>query len=624
MKPALLVLCAALLAAPATAQLRVVDWNAAIVTNPAGSTVPRAGTTTVLEAIGIETKNGIQRAPDVITLQEADSALIGTNTIMNQLNALYGAGTYARSTIAGTSIGTSETQTVIYNTNTVSLISQTALGVASAAGPARAPMRFEFRPVGYGADSDFYVYSSHYKAGTDNTPPSDATRRNVEAQIIRNDADALGAGVRAIFAGDYNIQTSSEAMYQTLTGVGGGGPGRAFDPISSPGSWGNNAAFAPIHTQAPLVTGVNNLTGGGMDDRYDFQLVTENMTQGNGLAYIGLGTPNTLIPASQHSYHAFGNNGTTFNNNINAAANTALPLSEYNPSGSQPSRTTVLNSLTTASDHLPVVMDLQLPAKQGATLGAVPAQVIQNTPLSVGLNVSNVAPVAVAIGADELTYNYTGSGAATGGGSDTSLALAAPNVHNLTLDTTTLGPQVGNVNVTGTSQQVADGVFNDSRNYTVLQHSAGEFIGATAPQTLDIDFGTLLLGAGTVQEDFEITNLAAVFRADLDLNSFAESGDTFSRFMTDLSPFSGLAAGSTSGLFNVSFSIDQLGSFSASYLLQIADEAGVFGGTGDTMTLNVFGNVIAVPEPASWVFAGAALAAMGTLCVRRRRRRMAA
>lgn len=596
----LFALLVAVIARPSHAQLRIVSYNAAA--NPAGNTA-RAGTDTVLRAIGIENKNGISRPADIISLQEIDTGLQGATSIVNALNAIYGPGTYARSTVAGS--GTNpETQAVVYNTHTVSLVSQAAIGTASVNGAARQPMRYEFRPVGYDDSADFYVYSSHFKAGSTST---DQTRRNVESQMIRTDAATLGANARIIYTGDFNIQSSSEAMYQTLLAAGSG---KAVDPINTPGSWNNNSGFAAVHTQAPLVTGVNNLTGGGMDDRFDFQLVTEPLMSGNGLSYIGPGVPNTLISPTQHSYRAFGNNGTTFNNNLNAAANTALPISEYNPGLGEPSRTTVLNALTTASDHLPVVADYQIPARMNAVATAAPAQVILGSTPTVTLSVNNSAPVAVAIGADELIYNAGGTGSVGGTASGTSLALAAANQHSFVLDASTLGPHNGTLGATSSSVSVANGTFSQPVSYTVLDHSVAEFTTPTALQTLTIDFGTVLLSSGSLQEAFQITNLPGAYRAGLDLNGYSESGDAANRFSIDLSAFSDLAAGSVSGVFNAFFSIDQPGTFFATYLIDVADHAGIFGGTADTLTLNLTGTV-AVPEPSTWLMAATGLTALG-------------
>jgi hypothetical protein len=603
---ALAVTVASLSATPAVAQLRIASYNTATITN---GEIPRAGMGDVLEALGIESKNGIQRPVDILSIQETGTLLTGAQNIVNILNGIYGPGTYARSTLAGANTGDGRTQAVIYNTNTVQLISQSQVGIASTSGAARAPMRFEFRPVGYDSTADFYVYSHHYFS-------SDATRREVEAINTRSNADALGQGTRIIYSGDFNIDSSSEAMYSTR--LLGAGNGQAFDPINTPGTWHNNAGLAFTHTQAPGVTPPGGLTGGGMDDRFDFQLVTGELLQGEGMSYIGPTVPNTLIAPSQESYRAFGNNGSTYNTDINSGSNTALPVSEYNPGVGQPTRADALNGLYTASDHIPVVADYQLPAKMSATLASVPAQVIKDTPLGVNVNVSNVAPVAVAIGADELDYNYTASGSASGAGAGTVLALDPANAHALSLDTSTLGPQLGSVNVTGTSEQVANGTFNDSASYTVLDHAAGDFVAATGPQTLDIDFGTIMIGGGAVSEAFQLTNLPAAFRAGLDFTGFTELGDGANRFSTDLALFSNLSAGSDSSTFNAMFAIDQLGTFSATYLLDVADDANVFGGTGDMLTLNLFGTVV-VPEPASCVMAAVGIVALVGYAARRRR-----
>src|SRR5262249_50801882 len=148
--------------------------------------------------------------------------------------------------------------------------------------------------------NDFYLYNSHYKA-SDTT--ADEQRREVEANAIRADANALGQGANIIYAGDFNIYRSSEAFYSTI--LLGAGNGQAFDPINTPGNWTANSGFAAVHTQSPAtVAAFPGQTLGGMDDRFDFQLVSGELTDGAGLEYVS------------GSYHPFGNNGTTFNQAI--------------------------------------------------------------------------------------------------------------------------------------------------------------------------------------------------------------------------------------------------------------------------------------------------------------------
>lgn len=241
------------------AQIRVVDYN---------TSGARTGLQTVLAAIGSESVNGIAKPLDILSLQEQSTNGADTQAIVNMLNAQYGAGIYAATTMLGGSTGAG-TQTIVYNTQTVQLISQALVGTANSSGQARQALRAEFRPIGYDSTADFYVYADHYKAGDTS---SDAVRRNTEAVTIRADADALGAGKNIIYTGDFNIYKSSEAMYSTL---GASGNGQALDPINRPGNWSNSAAFLDIHTQSPVTSArYGGQTTGGMDDRFDFQLVT--------------------------------------------------------------------------------------------------------------------------------------------------------------------------------------------------------------------------------------------------------------------------------------------------------------------------------------------------------------
>jgi hypothetical protein len=283
----------------------------------------------------------------------------------------------------------------------------------------------------------------------------------------------------------------------------------------------------------------------------------------------------------------------------------------------------VLNALTTASDHLPVIADYQLPAKMSAGVAAVPSQVIIGTSLNANVSVSNVAPVATAIGADELNYNVTGTGAVSGTAAGTNqLALAAPAAHSLPLDTASVGAKSGNVNVTGTSDSVANGVFNQAVNYTVLDHASPDFVAETSPHVLDINFGTLLLNSGTASSNFQIENLAGTLRSALDLNSFSEMGDMANRFSTNLALFSNLAAGTSTSPYMVSFLTDQVGSFSATYLLSPSDYAGNYGATPTAqLTLTVHG-LVQVPEPGTIVLAG--MAATACFFGRRKFRRQTA
>ncbi|MGH8046613.1 MAG: hypothetical protein ACREKL_05165, partial [Chthoniobacterales bacterium] len=136
----------------AQAQLRIVQYNTA------GDA--RAGMSTILAAIGAESVNGAVKPPDALALEEQTSSAT-TQAIVDILNSLYGAGTYARSTVQGGTNGGGRPG-LVYNTQTVQLIATTTASTLSTSGAARQTMRYELRPVGYDAAADFYMYVSHY------------------------------------------------------------------------------------------------------------------------------------------------------------------------------------------------------------------------------------------------------------------------------------------------------------------------------------------------------------------------------------------------------------------------------------------------------------------------------
>lgn len=444
-------------------QLRIVTYNTANGTFPMGNNpLPRTGMDSVLQAIADEVTNGIAKPIDALIFQEQDEPYSTTAAFVNLLNGIYGAGTYGRSTVVNqpTYLDGNIRQTLVYNTNTLTLVGEKAFGTTGGSAAARQSARFQLRPVGYDSSADFYIYNDHYKSGTSCCgSTSDQARRDFEAQTVRTDADALGQGAHIIYAGDYNIHSSSEDMYQTLLAAGNG---QAFDPINSPGNWFNNSGFASIHTQSPH-DGSDDLVTGGIDDRFDFQLVTGELLDNEGMSY---------VPGS---YHAFGNNGTTYNQAVNAPSNT------YSVSAS------ILDDLAHVSDHLPVVADYQLPAKMEVALGSYPTTVNLGDTVNVDVFVENVAPVSFSNGADKLDYDITLSDDLLGGDpNQVAYPLAGPNPHQILFDTTTTGMKSGTLTVQSNSQSVMDGMFSMLFTYEVID-PGGEFLEADFNRDFYVD-----------------------------------------------------------------------------------------------------------------------------------------
>jgi hypothetical protein len=150
-----------------------------------------------------------------------------------------------------------------------------------------------------------------------------------------NDTEQLEDDAFVLFAGDFNIYTSTEPAYLEI--LDQTNSVAMEDPIDTPGAWNNNEDFRAVHTQSTRTSssGFGGGAGGGLDDRFDFIMVSQNMMTNPNLQY------------KTDSYKAYGNNGNCYNNNIN----------DINCGGVY--NQIIRDALYNMSDHLPVVMELE-------------------------------------------------------------------------------------------------------------------------------------------------------------------------------------------------------------------------------------------------------------------------
>jgi hypothetical protein len=526
-------------AALAHGQLRIVQYNLGDV---------KPGLSTVLEQIGKEKVNGVAKPLDIIIAEEQDNAASVAN-LAATLNTIYGAGTYVAAPYVGISSG-GGLPSIVYRASSVSLVgSPVGIGNVGTTSNARQTIKYQIRPAGYDSSADFYLYASHLKASDTG---ADAARRNAEVITNRADADAMGPGRSIIYAGDFNLYSGNEAGFTTYTSAGNG---QAIDPVHAPLNW-SGTSNRIYFTQSPATTAAyGGQVTGGMNDRFDFQLSTAALNDGEGMS---------IIPGS---YRPFGNNGTQpLNGAINSGSNT------WDNSGLSVPRTTVLNALAQASDHIPVVADYQLPAKMGVNVASVPAGVIVGANVPVNVTVTNVAPVTVAIGADELDYSVSGTGAISGAAAGIATATLTGNTHALSFNTSTPGVKSGTVNVSSSSQSAANASFSQAASTTVLAHATPSLNGASAVTNLSLDFGIRAKGLAAPALPFSINNLADVsgFTAGLDGDSIVGNGDT-ARLATTLTTFTNQSAG-TSRNASATADTSTLGDFNASYILATSDQ----------------------------------------------------
>lgn len=410
-----------LLASPTAAQLRVGTWN---ITNYSGGRIAD------LQGAIYGVFEGRTFAPDVLLVQEVLSNA-GNTAFLNALNSAPGGpGDWAAAPFVD---GPDTDSAFFYRTSKVDYLGMTVVSVGGASpNQPRNIQRYDVRLKNYtAASATIALYSSHMKAQESGS--DDDLRRLTEAQRIRDNAEILPAGWHFIYGGDTNIQTSSSAEYQELVGSQVNNAGRFFDPIKTPGSWNNNFAFRFVHTQDPV-------GAGGMDDRHDQILLSAGLIDGDGLDYIG----DSNIPYStstwndpNHSYRAWGNDGTTYNTSIAVAGNLMVGAAIAQD---------IKDSTGGVAGHLPVFLDLRVPAEVASESILDFGTVNVGDTAQATLNVSNAGLVALwtASGIDDLDYSLsTSAGFSAPGGSFTDAAGGAGNAHTISMDTSSPGVKNG-------------------------------------------------------------------------------------------------------------------------------------------------------------------------------------
>lgn len=263
--------------------------------------------------------------PDIFLVTELTSST-GATTILNDALNVDGVSYYQKATYQN---GPDTDNMLYYNSNKLTLKSQYEIPTVLR-NISEYVLFVDNGLLTPTSDTIFiHCYIAHLKAS--NTP-ADSIQRNQEAVTFKNYLDSKNQPIKNIFfGGDFNLYTSAEAAYNTILN---GGSVLLKDPINTPGEWHNNYNFRHVHTQSTRTSPIGDGgSWGGMDDRFDFIVVGEDVMNGsNQITYV----PN--------SYLAYGNDGNHFNKAINGTpTNTAVPSN-------------IADALYYMSDHLPIVL----------------------------------------------------------------------------------------------------------------------------------------------------------------------------------------------------------------------------------------------------------------------------
>jgi Secretion system C-terminal sorting domain len=278
--------------------------------------------------------------PDIFMITELTSGA-GAATILNDALNVDGITSYQ----AATYVNGTDTDNMLYY-NSDKLVLHNEERIITALRDINEYVLY-YKAAGMTAATDtafIYCYMAHLKAGQTGLNPQ---KRNQESVSLKLHMDShTGSIENVILGGDFNFYDSSIPVEPAYNTILNGGNISLFDPISTPGAWNNNSSFANVHTQSTRSGTIGDGGSfGGMDDRFDFIFVTNDVLSGaNGLTYI----PN--------SYSAVGNDGNHFNQSINSGTNNSAPAN-------------VIDALYIMSDHLPIIMKAYLPFNVGIEEG---------------------------------------------------------------------------------------------------------------------------------------------------------------------------------------------------------------------------------------------------------------
>lgn len=172
---------------------------------------------------------------------------------------------------------------------------------------------------------------SHLKSSTGTT---NENKRKVMAENTMNYLNEYDDDNNYLMMGDFNLYSNTEDAYQQFLYYSNTSL-RFNDPVDQYGEWHNNSYYSDYHTQSTHATSNGCASYGGMDDRFDFILIADNIKNGT-----------KTVQYINDTYWAVGQDGQHYNKSLNS-----LPTNTSVPSD-------VLNALAYNSDHLPVLLKL--------------------------------------------------------------------------------------------------------------------------------------------------------------------------------------------------------------------------------------------------------------------------
>lgn len=259
--------------------------------------------------------------PDIFAVNELGSTQEAVNHVLNNALNVDGVTHYAAAEIEN-QVGSNIMNMLFYNQDKFNLKSQT-----SVVTEVRDINIYTLEYTNTPEPVEIHCAVAHLKAGSST---SDRAKRAEMTAALMEYLQTHPNTKNFMFSGDFNTRKSSEQSLQNL--LNPQGDAIIFvDPADAIGDWYNKYAMRMHHTQATRKQNVGCYASGGMDDRFDFIMTSDDvLTSENNFQYI------------EDSYFAVGQDGNRFDESLIVPENTSAPAE-------------VINALYNTSDHLPVV-----------------------------------------------------------------------------------------------------------------------------------------------------------------------------------------------------------------------------------------------------------------------------
>ena len=418
----------------ASAQIRVVSYNTAQFNGDANAMAE------VLQAASDDDSHGFAAPVSVFLFQEVDVAEL--SILQGVVGPKYSLATFTDQN--DSSWGGAQ---AMFYLSTI-FTENTGLHADIYTGASRHADRWALEILGY-TNKRLYLYSMHLKASTGS---DNQEKRRAGAENVRDDISTLPTGSHIIVVGDMNFYSPSEPAYIWFTDSG---PGQIIDPLGIGNSW-SGASNALKHTQSPLLNQNGGLIGGGLDDRFDFQFLSDTLLDGGGFDLI------------DGTYRALGNDGNHYNDAIDTGNSSYFP-------GDTARGNALANALVIASDHMPLIADYQVPALLAWEWNAAENRVLVDATSTVDFIIRNDAPVLHTLAADILDVDLVAQGGVTGTQSVSIPALSPPEIVALPVDTSVAGTWNGTVTLTSTSPEAQTTPEVIKLNGEVIDHANASF-----------------------------------------------------------------------------------------------------------------------------------------------------